>query len=344
MSAPAAHAAGLALLASVLALYPVAPSPTARLVRLRAAGHASPWRWGAVRQLRVRPARRHALALAGLGCGLGGWMVAGFAVAVAGAVAAVVATGAALRASDARRARRDVAAVIEAAEALAGDLRAGRGPAEALRSGAVGCVGPLGPILRAAASVASLGGQAGDVLAEAASGRAFGRPDGLASGPPPRPPRGPPPGLAAGLATGRRRRGDTSHREPSGIGYRLPGAAEGLHPGAASSLRQVAAGWEVSRRSGAPLAEVLESVAEELRAAERRRADVTTALSGPRTSAALLAALPLVGLGLGAAMGAHPVTVLTSTALGQAALIVGSVLDGVGVWVTARIVRTADCS
>ena len=110
---------------------------------------------------------------------------------------------------------------------------------------------------------------------------------------------------------------------------------------AVTALRRVAAGWQVSEAAGASLADVLDGVERATRAAQQQHRQLAALLAGPRTTAGLLAVLPVVGLALGSAMGAHPVTVLLHTAAGQAALLVGVLLDLAGVAWTARLVQAA---
>jgi tight adherence protein B len=68
---------------------------------------------------------------------------------------------------------------------------------------------------------------------------------------------------------------------------------------------------------------------------------VAAQLAGARSTAALLAVLPLLGIGLGAAMGARPLHVLLGTERGQVAMLVGAGLDALGLLWTARIVKAA---
>jgi tight adherence protein B len=103
----------------------------------------------------------------------------------------------------------------------------------------------------------------------------------------------------------------------------------------------VAAVWTVSERSGAPAAAVLDRVEQDLRTRERQRREVAAQLAGARSTAALLAVLPLLGIGLGAAMGARPLQVLLGTEKGQVAMLVGAGLDALGLLWTARIVKAA---
>ena len=87
-------------------------------------------------------------------------------------------------------------------------------------------------------------------------------------------------------------------------------------PGA-DGLRLVAASWQVSGRSGAGLAAVLDRVAAALRSDEDAHAEVTAALGPPRATAKMLATLPVVGVVLGTAMGVDPLDFLLTTGLGN---------------------------
>jgi tight adherence protein B len=99
--------------------------------------------------------------------------------------------------------------------------------------------------------------------------------------------------------------------------------------------------WAVSARSGAPVATVLDRMEQDLRARVRQRREVAAQLAGARATAALLAFLPVLGIGLGAAMGARPLEVLLAAPAGQLALVIGVGLDAAGVLWTSRIVGRA---
>ncbi|MFC8715780.1 type II secretion system F family protein [Kitasatospora sp. NPDC057198] len=104
----------------------------------------------------------------------------------------------------------------------------------------------------------------------------------------------------------------------------------------------MAACWRVSTESGTGLAAGLEQVADALRAERALTEEIAGELAGPRTTVVVLAALPAVGLGLGAALGAHPVHVLLHTPAGLLGLLAGAALETAGVVWTARIVRAAE--
>ncbi|MFC8520207.1 type II secretion system F family protein [Streptomyces sp. NPDC057257] len=221
------------------------------------------------------------------------WAVAaGLVLAVLGASVVPVVAGAAgvpvlrrLRlAGEARRAReRRADAVIALCGAVAGEVRAGRQPEEAL--------------LRAARDSDGLGEAQAAVLAAARFG-------------------GDVPGALAGAA-------------------RQPGA---------EGLSGLAACWRVAVDQGAGLAAGLDRLAAALRAERDQRADLRAQLAGARSTALMLAALPAVGLLLGAALGADPLHVLLHTGAGMGCLLVGGLLEGLGVWWAMRIVRGAEAA
>ncbi|MER5178910.1 type II secretion system F family protein [Streptomyces sp. NPDC002896] len=172
-------------------------------------------------------------------------------------------------------------AVIALCDALAGEVRAGRQPADALLVTARDS-GGLGAARAAVVAAARFGGDVPGALGEAA-------------------------------------------REPG---------AEGL--------RGLAACWRVAVDRGAGLATGLERLEGALRAERDQRADLRAQLAGARSTAVLLASLPLLGLLLGTALGADPLRVLLHTGPGLGCLLVGGVLEGAGLWWALRIVRGAE--
>ncbi|GAB3581874.1 type II secretion system protein [Amycolatopsis endophytica] len=95
--------------------------------------------------------------------------------------------------------------------------------------------------------------------------------------------------------------------------------------------------WALSQRHGLPLAELLDAVRRDITAHVRFATQAGAAMSGPRSSAMVLTALPVVGLLLGEGMGARPVHVLFATPGGQLLLLLGTVLIIAGVGWSARI-------
>lgn len=109
-------------------------------------------------------------------------------------------------------------------------------------------------------------------------------------------------------------------------------------PGA-DALVRIAACWRVAAERGAGFAPALDRVAAGLRAEESGHRELEAELSGARTTARLLAALPAVGILLGQGVGADPLDVLLHTPLGIACLVLGLVLIALGLNWTDRIAR-----
>lgn len=118
-------------------------------------------------------------------------------------------------------------------------------------------------------------------------------------------------------------------------------AAARCGPGA-EGLNAVAACWQVAVDGGAGLAAALDRVAAALRAEADQREDLRAQLAGPRSTAVLLALLPVFGLVLGTGLGADPSAVLLHTSAGLACLVAGAVLEWGGLAWTARIIRGAE--
>jgi len=93
-----------------------------------------------------------------------------------------------------------------------------------------------------------------------------------------------------------------------------------------TELRRTAAAWSLADRHGAPLAALLEGVLTDLRWRLAFEARTHARAAGPRATAGVLTALPLLGLGLGHLLGADPLAVLRDGLLGQGLLLLGTVL------------------
>ncbi|MFH8571693.1 type II secretion system F family protein [Streptomyces sp. NPDC017993] len=184
-----------------------------------------------------------------------------------------------LTARDMERARdRRAAEVISLCATVAGELRTGRQPAQALLAVRAPCLGAAGSVVLAAARY---GGDVPQALRDAA---------------------------------------------------RLPGA---------DGLTGVAACWQVAVEGGAGLAAGLERIADGLRSQRVQRDELRAQLAGPRATALMLALLPVCGLLMGSALGADPLRVLLHTPVGWGCLVIGGLLEWVGVAWTARIVADA---
>ncbi|MGW2046652.1 type II secretion system F family protein [Streptomyces sp. NPDC001858] len=120
-------------------------------------------------------------------------------------------------------------------------------------------------------------------------------------------------------------------------------AVAARQPGA-DGLLGLAACWRVAVDQGAGLAAGLDRLEAALRAERDQRADLRAQLAGPRTTVVMLAGLPVLGLLLGAGLGADPLHVLLHTGAGLGCLLVGGVLEGLGTWWALRIVRNAEAT
>ncbi|MEU4143127.1 type II secretion system F family protein [Streptomyces parvulus] len=127
------------------------------------------------------------------------------------------------------------------------------------------------------------------------------------------------------------------------FGGDVPGAlaAAAGRPGA-EGLRGLAACWRVAVDQGAGLAAGLDRLEGALRAERDQRSDLRAQLAGARATAVMLAGLPVLGLLLGVALGSDPLHVLLHTGAGLGCLLAGGLLEGLGVWWVARIVRGAE--
>ncbi|MGN6687483.1 MAG: type II secretion system F family protein [Actinomycetales bacterium] len=108
---------------------------------------------------------------------------------------------------------------------------------------------------------------------------------------------------------------------------------------ALTALRVV---WVASASSGSGLTSVLRQLATALQDDLRLEAEVRAALAGVKSSAAVVAALPAVGLLLGALLGGSPVSFLVGTPVGWGCLGLGGLLEAAGLcWLRALLRRVA---
>lgn len=122
------------------------------------------------------------------------------------------------------------------------------------------------------------------------------------------------------------------------LGGDVPGALDlaAESPGA-SGLRALAAAWRVAEESGAAFAALTERLSASLRADEAIYRQIAAGLSGARSTARILAALPLFGIALGYSLGARPLTFLTATPIGWLCLGCGLGLTALGLHWTTRL-------
>lgn len=111
-------------------------------------------------------------------------------------------------------------------------------------------------------------------------------------------------------------------------------------PGA-EQLVDLAAAWDIAERSGAPMARVLERLAESIRDERQVLREIAAGVGPAKATSRLMAVLPIFGLGLGAGMGANPLDTLFNTFIGSILLAAGCALSAIGVMWVDRIARRA---
>ncbi|MFE3553844.1 type II secretion system F family protein [Streptomyces sp. NPDC059193] len=127
------------------------------------------------------------------------------------------------------------------------------------------------------------------------------------------------------------------------FGGDVPGALrQAARERGAEGLAGMAACWRVSVDGGAGLAAGLDRLEGALRAERDRQESLRAQLAGARSTAVVLALLPLVGLLIGTGLGADPLRVLLHTPMGWGCLVAGAVLEALGLLWCRRIVRTGE--
>ncbi|MFI2783673.1 type II secretion system F family protein [Streptomyces sp. ALB3] len=129
------------------------------------------------------------------------------------------------------------------------------------------------------------------------------------------------------------------------FGGDVPGALRQAAAGPGlDGLAGMAACWRVAVDGGAGLAAGLTRLESSLRGEKRRRDELRAQLAGAWSTVVVLALLPVVGLGLGAALGADPLGVLLHSPGGLVCLVTGSVLEAAGLLWASRIVRAGEAA
>ncbi|MEV5838321.1 type II secretion system F family protein [Nocardia sp. NPDC052112] len=149
---------------------------------------------------------------------------------------------------------------------------------------------------------------------------------------------------AAAEVAAQEARGEAAHAFAVGAARsRLGGSgADGMRdPGSIveAELARIADAWQVAEHHGLALAELLSAARADLLGRIRFRNRTTAALAGARATAAVLAGLPLLGIGLGQLMGAAPLHVLLSPGAGTVLLPLGAALVSTGLLWTDAITR-----
>jgi tight adherence protein B len=106
-------------------------------------------------------------------------------------------------------------------------------------------------------------------------------------------------------------------------------------------MSKLAAAWSLAERHGVALADLLEAARGDLESRTRLAGQIGAQLAGPKSTASVLAGLPVLGVVMGQGIGAGPWRVLTGTPIGQALLVVGTALTCAGVLWSGRITSRA---
>lgn len=126
------------------------------------------------------------------------------------------------------------------------------------------------------------------------------------------------------------------------VGDPIADAIAGADPSGRSPWRSLAAAWTVAERAGAPLAASLHDLSEALRDEAQSLRDLDAALAGPKASARLVTALPVVAIGFGLLLGFDTAGILLGNPAGLACLVVGSALLWAGArWNRGLVARAA---
>jgi tight adherence protein B len=132
--------------------------------------------------------------------------------------------------------------------------------------------------------------------------------------------------------------------------FRAVAARAGLGADVVAGLRSVARSsslsthwerlavcWQLAQDHGLAIAILMQAAQRDIVERSRFTAKVAAGMTGARTTAAVLAGLPVLGVGLGQLIGAHPVTFLLSGGMGGWLLVIGVALACCGLLWSDRI-------
>ncbi|MBJ7339534.1 hypothetical protein [Mycolicibacterium sp.] len=118
--------------------------------------------------------------------------------------------------------------------------------------------------------------------------------------------------------------------------------AGGLRSAAATSAipgywERLSASWQLAQTQGLAIVALVRAAQRDIVARERFTSSVAAGMAGARATAAILAGLPFLGVGLGQLIGAEPLSFLLSGGVGGWLLLVGVSLACAGLWWSDRI-------
>lgn len=100
---------------------------------------------------------------------------------------------------------------------------------------------------------------------------------------------------------------------------------------------RLSACWELAERQGLAIVALVRAAQRDIVERERFASRVAAGMAGARATAAILAGLPLLGVGLGQLIGAEPLRFLLSGGAGGWLLLIGVALACTGLWWSDRI-------
>ncbi|OBA58804.1 hypothetical protein A5647_20425 [Mycobacterium sp. 1100029.7] len=120
----------------------------------------------------------------------------------------------------------------------------------------------------------------------------------------------------------------------------------GLRAAARSSARpahwqRLAVCWQLASEHGLAIATLMRTAQRDIVESQRFSDRVSSAMAGARATAAILAGLPVLGVGMGQLIGADPLRFLLSGHAGGWLLVIGSTLACVGLLWSDRIIQRA---
>ena len=104
------------------------------------------------------------------------------------------------------------------------------------------------------------------------------------------------------------------------------------------SWERLAVCWQLAASHGLAIATLMRAAQHDIVERDRFRARVDAGLAGPRTTAAALAGMPVLGIVLGQLIGADPLGFLFSGGTGGVLLVIGIALSCLGLYWSDRIV------
>lgn len=106
-------------------------------------------------------------------------------------------------------------------------------------------------------------------------------------------------------------------------------------------LNSVAIAVGISEVSGARMGNTLRTLTHDVLSVRKEHHEIRSELSATKATITVLAALPLLGMGMGTAIGAAPLQWLATTSIGRVCLVGAIVLELLGTYWVARLVKRA---